>query len=90
LSSSNTSTSILRADRTQTTWVQTLIFEHASGEFFVARSKALGDFGALYDDVYPVEFRIGSDGRVREVGVGWEEGMGEEKIWLRRVEGKWR
>ena len=66
---------------------QTLIFEHVSGEFFVARSKCLDDFGALYDDVYPVEFRIGSDGRVREVGVGWEQEMGERKIWFRRVEG---
>lgn len=57
-----------------------------SGEFFVARSKAAVDFGALFDAVYQVEFRIGADGRVGEVGVGWEDSMGEEKIWLRRVE----
>lgn len=67
------------------TWVQTLIFEHVSGEFFIARSKAVMDFGALFDDVYPVEFRIGADGKVRDVGIGWEENMNGEKIWLRRV-----
>lgn len=67
---------------------QMLIFEHVSGEFFVARSKSIIDFGALYDDVYPVEFRIGSDGRVREVGIGWEPAMEDDKIWLRRVEGR--
>jgi hypothetical protein len=81
------SKSILRADRTQTIWVQKLAFEHASGEFFSARAKADGDFGALFDDVYPEEFRVGADGRVKEVGVGWEESMGEEKIWFRRVKG---
>ncbi|KIM93917.1 hypothetical protein OIDMADRAFT_35373 [Oidiodendron maius Zn] len=48
----------------------------------VAKSKHLEDFGALFDDVYPVEFRIGADGRVTAVGVGWEENMREEKIWL--------
>lgn len=52
----------------------------------MARSKAAWDFGALYDDVYPVEFRIASDGVVREVGVGWEPAMGKEKIWLQRDE----
>ena len=69
------------------TWEQKLLFEHVSGEFFVARSKAYVDFGALYDEVYLVEFRIGADGKVEEVGVAWEESMDGEKIWLRRVEG---
>ncbi|KAG0652787.1 hypothetical protein D0Z07_0667 [Hyphodiscus hymeniophilus] len=78
--------SILKADRTQTTWIQMLTFEHVSGEFFVARAKGEADFAALFDDVYPVEFRNGVDGKVKEVGVGWEESMGNEKIWFRRVE----
>jgi len=86
-SSCNPSTLSLRADRTYMMWAQILLFEHVSGEFFVGRSKTVYDFGALYDDVYPVEFRVGSDGMVKEVGVGWEEAMKEEKIWLRRVEG---
>lgn len=69
---------------------QELTFEHASGDYFVVIAKHLGDFGALFPDVYPAEFRIGVDGKVSEVGVGWEEEMlgrkeGEEKIWLRRI-----
>jgi len=75
----------LRADRSQNILHEQLTFEHVSGEFFVAKSKHLEDFGALFDDVYPVEFRIGADGRVTAVGVGWEESMGKEKIWLQRV-----
>jgi len=67
-----------------------LIFEHASGDLFVARSKSVVDFGVLYDEVYPVKFRIGVDGRVKEVGVRWEESLRaeslrEDKIWFRRT-----
>lgn len=61
-----------------------LTFEHVSGDFFVARSKHLEDFGVLFDDIYPVEFRIGANGSVAAVGIRWEESMGEEKIWLQR------
>ena len=81
----STEKSILRADRTEMTWVQTLTFEHVSGEFFIARAKSEGDFGALFDDILPVEFRIGADGKVESVGVGWEKNMKEEKIWLKRM-----
>jgi hypothetical protein len=38
--------------------------------------------------MYPAEFRIGADGKVKEVGIRWEQEMGEEKIWLRRVDRK--
>jgi Domain of unknown function (DUF3471) len=75
----------LFADRSQKSWPEQITFEHVSGEFFVARSKHSGDFGELFDDIYPVEFKIGSDGKVKEVGVRWEESMGTEKIWLSRV-----
>jgi len=83
--STKPSTHRLRTDRSQNILHEKLTFEHVSSEFFVARSKHLEDFGALFDDVYQVEFKIGADGRVKEVGVGWEEGMGKEKIWLQRV-----
>jgi hypothetical protein len=57
------------------TWVENLAFEHVI--LFIARSLVDGDFGALFDDVYPVEFRIGTNGKVKEMGVGWEKAMGE-------------
>lgn len=83
--STKASTHRLRADRSQTILHEQLTFEHVSGEFFVARSKHLEDFGVLFDGIYPVEFRIGADGRVKEVGVRWDESMEKEKIWLQRV-----
>jgi Domain of unknown function (DUF3471) len=75
----------LRADRSETLLPEQLTFEHVSGEFFVARSKHLEDFGELFDDIYLVEFKIGVDGTVNKVGIGWEDNMGTEKIWLKRV-----
>ena len=62
-----------------------LTLEHVSGDFFVMSSKHVVDFGALFNDVFQAEFRIGADGRVKEMGVAWEEGMGDEKIWMQRV-----
>ena len=79
----------MRADRTDQILPQQLAFEHVSGEYFIVKSKHVEDFGALFPDVYPAEFRIGADGKVSEVGIGWEKemlGKEEEKIWLRRVE----
>lgn len=82
----------LRADRIEQTLPQQLAFEHVSGDYFVVRAKHISDFGALFPDVYPAEFRIGTDGKVKEVGIGWEEAMmgtKEEKIWLKRVQDVW-
>ena len=57
-----------------------------SGEFFLITSKIVGDFNALFPETYPAEFKVGADGTVREVGIRWEKEMGEEKIWLKRVD----
>ncbi|KUJ14891.1 putative penicillin-binding protein [Mollisia scopiformis] len=82
------STKTLHADRSKSTWPEYFTFEHVSGEFFIIVTKAVGDYHALFPQVYPAEFRIRADGRVRQVGIRWEETMGEEKIWLDRVEDK--
>jgi hypothetical protein len=76
----------LVADRKDVTLPQRFTFEHVSGEFFTVNSEHVADFGALFPDVYSAEFKIGADGRVSEVGIAWEEEMGEEKIWLKRVD----
>jgi hypothetical protein len=55
-----------------------------SGEYFIARSAHVWVFGILYEDVHAVEFRIGADGNVYEMGIRWEVEMGDDKIWLRR------
>ncbi|KAI9826733.1 MAG: hypothetical protein M1819_007278 [Sarea resinae] len=82
------SKSTLRADRTDMTWQERLGFKHISGEYFVVASQHEGDFGALFPDAYPAEFRIGKDGRPEALGIGWVKEMGEEKIWLTRTDAK--
>jgi hypothetical protein len=63
-------------------------FEHVSGEYFLITSKFMGDLNALFPEIYPAEFRVGVDGEVKQVGIRWEEQMGEDKIWLTRVVSK--
>jgi hypothetical protein len=82
------STKKLHADRSSSTTSEFLSFEHVSGEYFVVTAKIIGDLNALFPEMYPAEFRIGADGKVKEVGIRWEQEMGEEKIWLRRVDRK--
>jgi len=76
----------LKADRTETTWPEHMEFEHVTRDFFVITSNWRGDFAAYYPDKYPAEFRIGAANKVSEVGIGWEASMGNEKIWLKRVD----
>ena len=71
----------LRADRSFTTFPQVLSFEHVSGEYFVVNNV---QEGLLVPNVYPAEFRLGADGRVADLGIGWEEEMKGERIWLKR------
>jgi len=80
------STKTLHADRSSSTCPEHMSFEHVSGEFFVVTSNIVGDLNALFPQTYKSEFRIGADGKVEQVGIRWEEEMGEEKIWLRRVD----
>jgi hypothetical protein len=72
----------LHADRSSSTAPEYLSFEHVS----VVTAKIIGDLNALFPDMYPAEFRIGANGKVKEIGIRWEQEMGEEKIWLIRVD----
>jgi hypothetical protein len=76
----------LNADRSSSTSPEYLSFKHVSGEYFVVTANIVGDLNALFPQIYPAEFRIGADGKVKQVGIQWEQEMGEEKIWLRRVD----
>ena len=63
-------------------------FNHITGEHFAvfARNYAdhrnQSDFSGQMDFAWKAEFRIGEDGRVKELGVGMEPEMREEKIWF--------
>ncbi|KAE8450774.1 hypothetical protein EG329_005687 [Mollisiaceae sp. DMI_Dod_QoI] len=84
----DSSTKGLRAERSGSTNLESMSFEHVSGEYFLITANVVGDLNALFPQIYPAEFRIGADGKVGQVGIRWEEEMGEEKIWLRRVDSK--
>ncbi|KAH8821993.1 putative penicillin-binding protein [Xylogone sp. PMI_703] len=76
----------LQADRSSSTNSEYMNFEHVSGEHFLVRANVSGDLNELFPQIYPVEFRIGANGKVKQVGIRWEPEMGEEKIWLERVD----
>lgn len=67
-------------------------FTHISGENFVIYIQAYGktrkphDYEPMRDSVSKAEFRLGQDGKVKELGLGLEEEMGDEKIWFTKVE----
>ena len=77
--------------KTNRTWPVHFDFEHISGEFFIGRAYFVQGMEQpdLHDPLHvqltKVEFRMGEDGRVKEVGALLEPMMGEEKIWFRKV-----
>lgn len=67
-------------------------FTHISGENFVIyvrsseETRQPGDYEPMRDIVSKAEFRLGVDGKVKELGLLLEEEMGDEKIWFAKVE----
>ena len=45
-----------------------------------------GDYEPMRDSVSKAEFRLGQDGKVKELGLRLEEEMGDAKIWFTKVE----
>ena len=85
---------LLHADVWDRTWPQVINFHHVSGEYFLAHtrftalantSEELTDYVSPGDSMAPAEFRIGADGRVREMGIRIEQSMGEQKVWFRKI-----
>ena len=66
-------------------------FTHASGEYFVMYVRVLeetrtpGDYEPRRDSVSKAEFRLGEDGKVKEMGLQLEAEMGDDKIWFTKV-----
>ena len=65
---------------------------HISGEYFVIyvrsyeESRQLDDFEPTRDSVSKAEFRVGEDGKVKELGMQLEVKMGDDKIWFTKIE----
>ncbi|KAJ5753288.1 beta-lactamase/transpeptidase-like protein [Penicillium odoratum] len=76
---------VLRADRKDMTWLETITFHHVSGEHFLIHSVYHEDFGAFCPEVYDAEFRLSIEGKPWTLGIAWERAMGGEKIWFVRT-----
>lgn len=64
----------LVADRADATWPTTNEFVHVSGEYWMMfQHYGVGDGSKFSGEYAPVQFRIGSDGRVAAMGVTWLE-----------------
>lgn len=65
---------------------------HISGENFVAYvrvdedTRPPGDYEPTRDSISKAEFRLGEDGKVKEMGLQLEVEMGDDKIWFTKVE----
>lgn len=40
----------------------------------------------MFDSVSKAEFRLGQDGKVKELGLQLDAEMGDEKIWFTKIE----
>ena len=67
-------------------------FEHVSGEYFIVYAGGAETFDRETEVFLPgqwrvskAEFRLGPDGKLKELGVLLEAEMGEELIWFKKV-----
>ncbi len=68
-------------------------FQHVSGEYFMIFTRAFStepqkapdDYEITTDIFSKAEFRLGEDGRVKELGIVLEPVMGEAKIWFKKA-----
>lgn len=45
-----------------------------------------GNYDSMFDSVSKAEFRLGQDGKVKELGLQLDAEMGDEKIWFTKIE----
>ncbi|TAQ83561.1 hypothetical protein B7494_g8115 [Chlorociboria aeruginascens] len=74
----------LEVDARDREYPMNLSLEHVSGEFFLVDLFAVEEGE---HEFLKAQFRIGEDGRVKELGVAFEEALGEELIWFERESG---
>lgn len=83
---------ILHTDSYTLNGLMLIDFAHVSGENFVIYTRPYeeprqpGDYEPMLDSVSKAEFRLGEDGKVKELGLLLEEEMGDDKIWFTKVE----
>lgn len=80
---SESTTKILHALKTQSSWDVVFDLEHVSGEHFICYINILAR-SPMIQEAAKAEFAIGSDGRVTRLGIQIESGL-KEKIWFERT-----
>ena len=73
-------------------WPISISFQHISGEYFLAYFRfytaearnAPDDYETATDGLSKAEFRLGEDGKVKELGIMLEQEMGGAKIWFKK------
>lgn len=73
-------------------WPMSIRFTHVSGEYFVVyirsdeETRLPDDYEPARDFILKAEFRLGENGRVKELGLLLEPEMGDDMIWYTKVE----
>ncbi|KAH9208370.1 putative penicillin-binding protein [Leptodontidium sp. 2 PMI_412] len=77
---------VLHADRQDVSWKLAVDFEHVSGDYFMALVDSTVAPGFVFKQAAAAEFRVGSDGVARSLGMAVEPEMGVEgRVWFERV-----
>jgi hypothetical protein len=79
----------LRAEQPDHTWPRSILFEHVSGEFWVAYVKLLTGPGTkLLWEYASVQFKLAPNGMASQIGIEWRDmmtGIVDGVIWYDRV-----
>jgi hypothetical protein len=79
----------LTATSPDMTWPQSIVFEHVTGEFWIAYVKLLTGPGTkILWEFAAVQFRLTPDGKTSQIGIEWQDrhtGVVDGLIWYGRV-----
>lgn len=77
---------ILHTDRVDVTWPLSADLKHVTGDHFMVYADSAVAPGGVLKLATAAEFRIGSDGVPKQLGVAIEDMMGKDgRIWFDRV-----
>ncbi|KAG4418237.1 hypothetical protein IFR04_008595 [Cadophora malorum] len=77
---------ILHADRLDASWQIVVDFKHVSGDYFMAFADSVNAPGFIFKGALPAEFKVGSDGVSKSIGIALEGEMGlDARIWFERI-----
>lgn len=73
-------------NRTDAVWKYYMTFKHISGDYFLGYMDSAVAPRSIFKSALPAEFKVGSDGTTKLLGIATEPEMGPEgRIWFERV-----